>query len=117
MPWLELWERHYLDELEDVPAGVRPRTSKAAVLEDLLYGAQHDPRQFWSALRMPTLLVRAAQELLPNTGFVVGAALRDTFLGAVPSARLAEVDANHYGVMAHPDTLGAIERFLTSPNQ
>ena len=112
VPWQELWERHYLDELDQVPGGVRPRTSKAAVLEDAVYGGTHDARELWPLLRMPTLLVRAGRPLLPGTGFVVGAALRDAFLAAVPSARVAEVDANHYGVMAHAHALGAIETFL-----
>jgi hypothetical protein len=43
---------------------------------------------------------------------VVGAALRDAFLDAVPSARSVEIDANHYGVMAHPEALRAIAGFL-----
>ena len=115
VPWQELWERHFLEELEEVPGGVRSRTSKAAVMEDVMYGAAQDARLFWPALRMPTLLLRATRELLPDTGFVVGVALRDAFLAAVPSARLAEVDANHYGVMAHSDALGAVDDFLTEP--
>lgn len=113
VPWKELWERHYLDDLEEVPGGVRPRTSKAAVLEDVMYGATHDARQLWPALRMPTLLVRATRQILPDTGLVVGAELRDSFLAKVPSASLAEVDANHYGVMAHEEGLRAIEEFLS----
>jgi lipase len=112
-PWLPLWRAHYLYELEPAPGGgVRPRTSKAAVLEDVLYGSKQDAMAFWPSLRMPTLLVRAARPLLPKTGFVVGAALRDAFLDAVPSARAVEIDANHYGVMAHPDSLRAIAAFL-----
>jgi hypothetical protein len=62
---------------------------------------------------MPTLLVRAARPLLPGTGFVVGANLRDAFLAAVSSSQGVEIDANHYGVMAHPDSLRAIAGFLT----
>ena len=114
VPWQELWEQHYLDELDQVPGGVRPRTSKAAVLEDAIYGATEDARQLWPALRMPTLLVRAARQLLPGKGFVVGAALRDAFLAAVPSAKLAEVDANHYGVLAHHEALRAIDDLLST---
>ena len=112
VPWHELWERHYFDELDDVPGGVRPRTSKEAVVEDAVYGGTHDARELWPLLRMPTLLVRAARPLLPGTGFVVGTALREAFLAAVPVAQVAEVDANHYGVMAHGDALRAVERFL-----
>jgi len=113
VPWDELWKEHFLYELEDVPAGVRPRTSKAAVFEDIVYGSQHNARAFWPSLGMPTLLVRGARPLTPGGGFVVGAALRDEFIGAVPSAKTLEVDANHYGVMAHPDALRAIAHFLT----
>jgi pimeloyl-ACP methyl ester carboxylesterase len=112
VPWDDLWRQHYLYELEDVPGGVRPRTSKGAVVEDAVYGSQHDAKEFWASLRMPTLLLRAARRLL-GTGFVLGTALRDAFLAAVPSARAVEVDANHYGVMAHPDALRAIVGFLT----
>lgn len=112
-PW-HFWKAHYSYELEPVPGGgVRPRTSKAAVLEDVLYGASQDAKAFWPSLRMPTLLVRAARPLLKTGGFVVGAALRDSFLDTVPSARAIEIDANHYGVLAHPDALRAIAGFLT----
>ena len=114
VPWDELWKEHYLYELEDVPEGVRPRTSKAAVIEDAVYGSQHDAKAFWPSLKMPTLLVRAARPLLTGAGFVVGAALRDEFADAVPSAMTLDVDANHYGVMAHPDALRAITSFLTA---
>jgi pimeloyl-ACP methyl ester carboxylesterase len=115
VPWEELWEAHSLYELERVPGGVRPRTSSEAVVEDMVYGSGHDARLFWASLRMPTLLVRAALPLPPGAGFVVGAALRDAFLAAVSSAEAAEVDANHYGVMAHPDALRAIDDFLARP--
>jgi pimeloyl-ACP methyl ester carboxylesterase len=115
VPWESLWEGHHLYELESVPGGVRPRTSMEAVVEDMMYGAGKDPRQFWPGLRAPTLLVRASRPLPPGTGFVVGSALRDEFRGAVPSAEVVEVDANHYGVMAHPDALGAIDAFLARP--
>lgn len=113
LPWQGLWEAHYLDELEEVPGGVRARTSKEAVFEDLFYGSKQDAGAFWPKLSMPALLVRASRPLLPGLGFIVGAALRDEFLDAVPSAKAVEVDANHYGVMAHPDALRAIADFLT----
>jgi 3-oxoadipate enol-lactonase len=112
-PWNELWKGHYLYELERVPGGVQPRTSKAAVLEDLGYGSQQDARKFWPHLGMPTLLVRASRPLMPGGGFVVGKELRDALLEALPSADAVEIDANHYGVMAHSETLRAITGFLT----
>jgi pimeloyl-ACP methyl ester carboxylesterase len=111
-PWDDLWKNHYLYELERVPGGVQPRTSKTAVLEDVVYGSRQDARGFWHALKMPTLVVRATRPLLPGTGFVVGTKLRDDFLDTVPSADVVEVDANHYGVMGHPESVRAIAGFL-----
>jgi pimeloyl-ACP methyl ester carboxylesterase len=116
VPWEELWEAHFLYELERVPGGVRPRTSMEAVVEDMVYGAGHDAKLFWASLLMPTLLVRAARPLPPGTGFVVGSVLRNDFLAAVSSAEAADVEANHYGVMAHPDALRAIDDFLARPS-
>jgi len=113
VPW-ELWGPQYLYDLEPAPGGVRSRTSKAAVIEDAVFGGGHDARQFWEALRMPVLLLLAARPL-PGGGFVVGAQLRDAFLAAVPSGEVAEVDANHYGVMADPEALRAIDEFLARP--
>ena len=115
VPWEELWEAHSLYELEGVPGGVRPRTSMEAVVEDMVYGAGHDPKLLWASLRVPTLLVRAARPLQPGNGFVVGMALRDAFLAAVSSAEAVDVEANHYGVMAHPDALRAVDDFLARP--
>jgi pimeloyl-ACP methyl ester carboxylesterase len=112
VPWEELWKDHYLYELQAVEGGVMPRTSREAVLADVLYGSKQDARLFWPGLSMPTLLVRAAQPLLPGSGFIVGTALRDDFLAAVPSAQAVEVDANHFGVMAHREALQAIDDFL-----
>ena len=63
---------------------------------------------------MPALLVRAARPL-PGGGLVVGAQLRDAFIGAVPLGEVAEVDANHYGVMADTEALRAIDDFLARP--
>jgi len=113
VPW-ELWGPHYLYDLEPTPGGVRSRTSKAAVIEDAVYGGGHDASQFWGALHMPALLVRAARPL-PGGGFVVGAKLRGAFLNAVPSGEVMEADANHYGVMADPEALRAIDDFLARP--
>ena len=113
VPW-ELWGPHYLYDLEPATGGVWSRTSKAAVLEDAVYGGNHDASLFWEALRMPTLLVRATRPL-PGGGLVVGAQLRDAFLAAVPASEVAEVDANHYGVMADPGALSAIDEFLGRP--
>jgi pimeloyl-ACP methyl ester carboxylesterase len=113
-PWEDLWKRAFAYELEGFLGFVRPRTSFRAVAEDLVYNLVHTAASLWPRLRQPTILVRATRRL-PPFGFVVGARLRDTFLRTVASAELAEVDGNHYEVMAHPDALGAIDEFLARP--
>ena len=101
-PWEDLWKRAFAYELEGFLGFVRPRTSFRAVAEDLVYNLFHNATSLWPRLQLPTILVRATRRL-PPFGFVVGARLRDAFLRTVASAELAEIDANHFEVMAHPD--------------
>ena len=110
-PWSPVWDAHYRYDLVPVPGGVRPRTDRAAVLEDMAYAATQHPRAVWPALSMPTLLVRAGRPL--GEGYIVSAADRAEFLRTAPRAEAVDVDANHYGVMTHPDTAAAIRRFFT----
>lgn len=112
VPWSERWERAFRYELVDVEGGVRSRTDRSAVLEDLAYGEAHDPRELWDGLGVPVLLVRSALPILPGQGFVVSAADRDAFVARVPGAEVVEIAANHYGVMTHEETAHAVARFL-----
>jgi pimeloyl-ACP methyl ester carboxylesterase len=116
-PWSEYWERVFRYELTGADGLVRPLTSLRAIMEDTFYACWRDPRRLWPSLTMPTLLVRAARPLLPDAGLrgaglVVDAVDRDRFLAAVPGARVAEVDANHYGVLTHEGTAMAVQEFL-----
>ena len=113
-PWDAIWERYFAYELAAVPGGVRARTARAAVEEDIAYGESiTDPAPYWAALDMPVLLVRAARPLAPGgSAFVITPELRDQFQAAVPGAEIVDVDANHYGVGTHPDTLRAVSGFF-----
>ena len=53
----------------------------------------------------------ARQEILPGFGFILPAAEAERFVAAVPSAVLAEVDANHYTITTHDDSIAAIGAF------
>jgi pimeloyl-ACP methyl ester carboxylesterase len=110
-PWEDLWKRAFAYELEGFLGFVRPRTSFRAVGEDLVYNLTHTGASLWPRLKVPTILLRATRRL-PPFGLVVGARLRDAFLRTVESAELAEIDANHYEILAHPDALRAIDEFL-----
>jgi pimeloyl-ACP methyl ester carboxylesterase len=111
-PWSDYWERYFEYELVPVAGGVRARSDRAVVLEDTTYGEEHDPRVLWRYLTMPVLLLRATQELVGGIGFVVPPAERDAFMAQVASARLVQVDANHYGINTHQDSSEAIAAFL-----
>ena len=63
-------------------------------------------------LRPPALVLRARQEILPGFGFILPAAEAQRFAAVVPSARVADIDANHYTITTHDDSIAAIGAFL-----
>jgi pimeloyl-ACP methyl ester carboxylesterase len=110
-PWGP-WERLFNYELVDVDGGVSFRTRRAAPWEDEQYRLRQDPYMLWSALTMPVLLVRAAQEIPPNFGYLITKDDYSRFLSDVPGARGVEIQANHYTVGMNPDAARAIAGFL-----
>jgi pimeloyl-ACP methyl ester carboxylesterase len=110
-PWPP-WERLFDYELVDVEGGVSFRTQKPAPWEDEQYRLRQDPDKLWSALTMPTLLVRAAQEVPPNFGFLITKEEYARFLREVPTAEGVEIEANHYTVGMAPAAARAIAAFL-----
>jgi pimeloyl-ACP methyl ester carboxylesterase len=117
--WDEYWDRYFRYELREVSGGVASSSDRGAVLEDLGYGeAMYWPdleapiHALWNAITMPTLVLRARQEIMPGFGFIVPAADADRFVVAVPSARVVEIDANHYTITPHDDSIAAIGGFL-----
>lgn len=110
-PWSELWERFYRYELGPAEGGYRPVTSRAAAVEDLAYLDAHDlSEELWPKLRLPVMLVRATVPI--GGGLIVPETERDAFVSSVPDVVLVEVAANHYGVVAHPESVEAIRGFL-----
>jgi pimeloyl-ACP methyl ester carboxylesterase len=114
-PWNDFWDAYFLYDLMEVEdGGVRPRTSRTAVLEDLEYSACHDASELWTHLAMPVLLVRATEPLHPQlAGHMVGPEQLGRFRAEVPHADTVEVAANHYTVVAHTEAVEAIARFLS----
>jgi 3-oxoadipate enol-lactonase len=117
--WDRYWDRYFAYELRDVDGGVTASTDRGAVLEDLGYGnamywPDPDPpvHALWDAVTMPALVLRARQEILPGFGFILPATEAQRFAAAVPSARVAEIDANHYTITTHDDSIAAIDAFL-----
>lgn len=117
--WDEYWDRYFLYELRDVNGGVAASSDRGAVLEDLGYGAalywsgpEAPIHGLWKAITMPALVLRARQEIMPGFGFILPAAEAQRFAAAVPSARLAEINANHYTITTHDDSIATIGAFL-----
>ena len=117
--WDEYWDRYFLYELRDVPGGVTPSSDSGAVLEDLGYGnamywssLEAPVHALWDAVTMPALVLRARREILPGFGFILPAAEAERFAAGVPSARVVEIDANHYTITTHDDSIAAIGAFL-----
>lgn len=108
----EPWERLFNYELIDVDGGVGFRTQKDAPWEDEQYRLSQDPYELWKALTMPVLLVRAAQPIPPNFGFLITPSDYERFLREVPSAEGVEIEANHYNIAMQPEAVKAIARFL-----
>ncbi len=119
-PWDEYWERYFRYELQRVDGGgVAARTSKAAVMEDVVFGSgafafgdSAGVYGLWPSLTMPVLLLRAAREMLPGTGFIVSQRDFDRFPTMVPSATAVDIDANHYTIATSEPAAIAIARFL-----
>lgn len=111
--WGDFWERYFRYELVSTGGGVRARTSREAVLEDLAYGDAHDPRDLWPALTMPVLLLRAARPLVRGGPWLVTEEDVREFRQRVSGVEVVEVDANHYGIAAAPEAAAAASRFLT----
>jgi pimeloyl-ACP methyl ester carboxylesterase len=114
--WGPLWQGHYEYELEDAPGGgVISRTSREAGAEDGAYGMAAAARmpELWSRIACPVLLLRAARPIVPGAGYIVPAADRDRLPALIPGARSVEIDANHYGIIAHPNSAAAIQEFLS----
>lgn len=117
--WDEYWDRYFTYELREVDGGVTPASDRGAVLEDLGYGnamywPDSDPpiHVLRDAITMPALVLRAGREIMPGFGFILPAAEAQRFAAAVPSARVAEIDANHYTITTHDDSIAAIGAFL-----
>ena len=113
VPWSQLWEDYYRYELTEVEdGGVVSRTDRAAILEDVGYASGHPASDLWAGVTGPTLLCRATVGLGPEGGLIVTSADRDEFAATHPQAQMLEIDANHYGIIEHPDTVRAIAEFL-----
>ena len=117
--WNEYWERYFRYELRETEGGVTASSNRGAVLEDLGYGnamfwSFDEPpiHALWQSITMPSLVLRARQEIMPGFGYIVPKSESDRFAREVPGSQVVEIDANHYTINMHEDSAVAIEQFL-----
>jgi pimeloyl-ACP methyl ester carboxylesterase len=113
-PWSEYWERYFRYDFEPTEGGARSRSDKEAVLEDYAYGETlgQNVDALWSNLTMPVLLVRASREIMPGMGYIVSEADRQRFPKVVPTAKVVDVDANHYTIATSDESVAEIRQFF-----
>lgn len=113
-PWSDYFERYLRYELEPVDGGgVRARSNREAVLEDSdEFAPDRDIYGLWRFVSQPVLLLRASRELLPGYGYILSAADANRFVREVPTSKLVEIDANHYGIITADATAAAIRAFF-----
>ena len=109
----DVWRPYLTDDLVPTSNGFTTRTNKEAVIEDAVYGSNQDPYALWPSLTMPVLLVRARREILPGMGHIVSEEDGKRFPAEVESAKVVNVDVNHYNAGYHPDAVHAIKDFLS----
>lgn len=112
-PWSEYWDRYFGYELESVDGGVTARSNRDAVMEDYGYGQSLDPYSLWPKLTMPVLLLYAKREIMSGMGHIVRDADHERFPREVPTARVVDVDANHYTVNTSEGSVAAIRAFFS----
>jgi pimeloyl-ACP methyl ester carboxylesterase len=118
-PWSTYWDGYFRYELQMADGGVASRTSRAAVMEDVTFGAgafafgdRAGVYGLWPSLTMPVLLLRATREMVPGTGFILTQRDRDRFPEMVSGAIVVDIDANHYTIATNGAAATAIARFL-----
>jgi pimeloyl-ACP methyl ester carboxylesterase len=109
-PWTPFWTDHYRYELGQVEGGSWSPTTDRAACEEDLEAALRAYTELWSALTMPTTLVRAAEPIAGAR--LVSAAARAAFASAVGGLNVVEVPTNHYTVMTDPLMLAAVTAAL-----
>jgi len=111
-PWSSFWDTFYSYELQQRPDGRwAPTTSRAAAEEDLSQRWPRDWRPYWTALRMPTVLIRAVGTRygVPLVPAAAVAELRATN----PAVRVVETpDSGHDTCMHDPLTADAMAQLL-----
>jgi pimeloyl-ACP methyl ester carboxylesterase len=110
--WTPFWEAYYRYELGAQPDGTwRPLSSRAAAEEDLFQRWPSDWTDYWRALTMPAVAVRALRPL-GGAALIPDAAV-EALRAVNPGVRVVDApDSNHFGCIVDPVTINAVAAVL-----
>ena len=100
LPYYEGWwdprmDAYFRADVEDVPDGVRPRSSEAHIAEAVDRVNDIDWPSTVSRVTLPTLLVRAAGSFPPGSPPILSREAAEVAVSRLRSGELVDVDGNH----------------------
>lgn len=117
-PWTPELEAFFTSSVVDVPGGVRARTDRGAVEQEIRAYLDGPPAydRLYAAIRCPTLVVRATGGFMRPDDPVLPEKTYRAMLARMPTARGIEIEgANHYTVLlGRPTrTIEAVRAFVS----
>jgi pimeloyl-ACP methyl ester carboxylesterase len=102
-PWLESFDTYYRYEVEEVAAGIRPRSRPEHIQEEAQNLEKVDVSEFYGKIQVPTLILRAADGLLTDDDILLPEPVAERMLKEIPDARIQTIEGvNHYTIVFKP---------------
>lgn len=100
-PWNDFWERYYRSDAEILRDGtVTLRTSRTAVVEEMIVNATINTGVLLPAIKAPTLLLLAGQGTRQPDWFVLSQEEAERVQGLIKGSNLEKIpDGNHYTII------------------
>jgi len=114
-PWSEALENYFRYEVEEVPAGVRPRIRPEAIQEEIMNLTRMDVSLFYSQVQCPVLILRATEGVLYSDDILLPEDVVGRMVREIPGAKRVDVEGtNHYSILFqdNPARDRAILQFL-----
>lgn len=115
-PWSAEMEAYVRGSVEEVPGGVRARTARWAIEQEIRAYRDGPPDfdRLHRAVQCPTLVLRATRGFVGEDDWVLRPDAYRAMLDRIPDARGVEVDASHYTILlGRPEaTIRAVRSFL-----
>ena len=114
-PWTPFLDTYFRYEMEEVEGGLRSRTQKEHILEEISNIRRFDAPEFYSKVECPTLILRAPHGILSDKDILLTEGAVEQMVRDMPKAyRVDCIGADHYSILfgAHGERDRAIREFL-----